>query len=77
MKIHTMQVMLDHNTTPHYAIEIIGSGKTKHYCLKRVTETGRVDPVDYKAYRTESAARDAAKDLGIEIQCVGDLWETI
>ena len=60
----------------YYAIEIIGA-RRRRYCIKSVTESGLVIPVDGKAYRTEEAARAAAAALGIQIEKTGDLYEII
>ena len=43
-----------------YAIEIIGYGKRRRYCIKRVMPGRGTNPTNGKCYRTESAARAAA-----------------
>lgn len=58
-----------------YAIEVIGYGKRQRYTIKAVTESGLIVPVDCKVYKTEQAARTAAKELGAEIAVVGDFYK--
>lgn len=58
------------------AIEIIGNGKRTHYTVKAVTETG-TSPTNGKAYRTLSAARRAAAEMGLTVSVVGDLWQIL
>ncbi len=58
----------------HYGIEVIGYGKRTCYTIKKVTPTGLICPVDYRRYRTEAAAREAADELGIKIEAVGDCY---
>lgn len=57
-----------------YAIEIIGTGKNRRFCLKKLVQNGTW-PIDGKFYRTEEAAREAAERLNLQIVGVGDLWE--
>lgn len=57
-----------------YGIEIIGYGKNRRFCLKKLVRNG-TNPVDGKSYRTEEAARKAAERLNLQIVGVGDLWE--
>lgn len=61
----------------YYAIEIIGYGKRRRYCIKQVTNRGLVNPTNGKAYRTEESARAAANEMGIEITKCGDFYEII
>lgn len=60
-----------------YAIEIIGYGKRRRYCIKRVMPGRGTNPTNGKCYRTESAARAAAEELGYEIAKCGDFWAII
>ena len=57
----------------YYAIEIIGG---RHYTIKRVTENS-VEPTNRIAYRSLEAAKAAAKEMGIEIKTIGDIWQII
>lgn len=59
----------------YFAIEIIGCRRPR-FALKSV-QSGHIAPVNGKAYRTESAARAAAANLGIEIAKCGDLYQII
>ena len=59
-----------------YGIEIIGYGKNRRFCLKKLVRNG-TNPVDGKSYRTEEAAREAAERLNLQIVGVGDFWELI
>jgi hypothetical protein len=43
-----------------YAVERIGYGKYQRYVIKGFNGTGTI-PVEGKAYRTEQAAREAAR----------------
>ena len=61
----------------HYAIEIIGYGKRRRYCLKEVLPGIGTNPVDGKAYTSEEAARAAARAYGIEVEAVGDTWQLV
>ena len=60
-----------------YAIEIIGYGKRRRYCIKQVIPGKGTNPTNGKCYRTESAARAAAEELGYEIAKCGDLYQII
>lgn len=60
----------------YYAIEIIGTGKKRRYTIKRVTGTG-TNPTDGRIYRTEEAARDAARSMGYQIAKIGSYYEII
>lgn len=63
------------NKAEYYAIETIG---LKGACaIKRVTNTGRVIPVDGRRYRSVDAAKAAAAAYGINIEKIGDLYEII
>ena len=57
-----------------YGIEIIGYGKNRRFCLKKLVRNG-TNPVDGKIYCTEDAARNAAENLGLTVLAVGDLWD--
>jgi len=57
----------------HYAIEIIGS----RFAIKQVLSNGCTRPVNGRAYRTVEDAMTAAGITGIEIDCVGDLYDII
>lgn len=61
----------------YYAIEIIGYGKRRRYCIKQVIPGVGTNPTNCKAYRTEDAARKAAAEIGIEISKVGDFYQII
>lgn len=60
-----------------YAIEIIGCGSRQRYAIKSVTDTGLIIPVNYKAYKTEQAAIDAAHEMGLEISVIGDSYKIV
>lgn len=62
----------------YFAIEIIGYGKNRKYCIKKVNPNDNVIyPVNGRAYRTLDAAQRAAKELGVDIERIGDCWEII
>ena len=61
----------------YYAIEIIGYGKKTRYAIKRVSENKLVIPFNGKLYRTETAARQAAKENRLAVEKVGDHYEII
>lgn len=61
----------------YYAIEIIGYGKCRRYCIKQVVPGVGTNPTNCKAYRTEEAARTAADEMGIEITKCGEFYEII
>ena len=63
--------------TMKYVIEIIGAGNRRRYCIKRVTVSKMVIPVDGRVYRTEDDARSAANAQGLKIEAIGDLWHII
>ena len=65
------------DTNMFYAIEIIGYGKRRRYCIKQVIPGKGTNPTNGKCYRTESAARAAAEELGYEIAKCGDLYQII
>lgn len=56
-----------------YGIEIYGHGARRRYVLKALIPNGTL-PIDGKCYKSEEAARSAAKAQGLEIVAVGDLW---
>ena len=58
-----------------YGIETIGTRKIR-YCIKEITRTG-TNPVDFKTYRTETDALEAAAALGLDVIAVGDLWKLL
>lgn len=61
----------------YYAIEIIGYGKRRRYCIKQVIPGVGTNPTNCEAYRTEGAARTAANEMGIEITKCGEFYEII
>lgn len=48
----------------------------RHYTIKRVTENS-VDPTNRIAYQSLEAAQAAAKEMGVEIKAIGDIWQII
>ena len=65
------------DTNMFYAIEIIGYGKRRRYCIKQVIPNQGTNTANGTCYRTESAARAAAEELGYEIAKCGDFWAII
>jgi hypothetical protein len=62
----------------YYAIQVIGYGKRRVYCIKRVTDAGGlILPVNGKAYKTLEKAQTVASELGLTIEKVGDTYEII
>lgn len=59
-----------------YAVEVTGTGKRRVYVVKAVSEGGTV-PAIAKRFRSESAARAAAADAGMEIIAVGDFYQIL
>ena len=59
-----------------YAIEIIGYGKKRRYAVKRI-ENNTAFTTNGKVYKTENDARNAAKEMNIEIAACGNIWEII
>ena len=56
-----------------YGILSIGYGKRTRYMIREVIENGDL-PVDGKVFKTEHAAQEEAKKLGIKIIAVGDCY---
>ena len=61
----------------YYAIQIIGYGKRRRYCIQQVIPGKGTNPTTGKSYSTEEAARAAAAEMGLEITKCGDYWEII
>lgn len=61
----------------YYAIEIIGYGKRSRYCIKQVIPGCGTNPTNHKSYRSESEARSAAAEIGVEICKCGYFYEII
>lgn len=61
----------------YYAIEIIGYGKRRRFCIKQVFPNKLVIPTNRKTYPTETAARKAAAEMEIKIEKCGDFYEII
>lgn len=59
-----------------YAIEVIRVRRGKRYVIRRVCVTYAV-PAEAvgKSYATETEARRAARDMGVSIEAVGDLYQ--
>ena len=59
-----------------YAIEVIHVRRDKRYVIRRVCGTYAV-PAEAvgKSYATETEARRAARDMGVSIEAVGDLYQ--
>lgn len=57
----------------YYAIEIIGG---RHYTIRRVSRCC-VEPTNRIAYQSLEAAKAAAKEMGVEIKAIGDIWQII
>ena len=59
-----------------YAIEVIHVRRGKRYAIRRVCGTYAV-PAEAvgKSYATEAEARRAARDMGVSIEAVGDLYQ--
>ena len=60
----------------YYAIEIVGYRKRRRFVIKKVISNGTY-PINFHAYETEAAAKHAAKEMGIKIQCTGEIWHII
>ena len=60
---------------PYYAIETVGYGRNRRYCIKQIISTNANIPFDGKCYKSEERARNAATNAGIEIVVCGDLWK--
>ena len=60
----------------HHAIETVHVRRRKRYILRRVVGTFAA-PVEAigKSYATETEARRAARDMGVSIEAVGDLYQ--
>lgn len=59
-----------------YAIERTGYGKRTTYTIREYTRTGS-NPTNGKRYRTEQAAREAARDMGITVAACGDMYDIL
>ena len=57
----------------YYAIEIIAG---RHYTIRRVSRCC-VEPTNKIAYQSLEAAKAAAKEMGVEIKAIGDIWQII
>ena len=60
----------------HHAIETVHVRRRKKYILRRVVGSFAV-PAEAvgKSYATEAEARRAARDMGVSIEAVGDLYQ--
>ena len=56
-----------------YGILSIGYGKRTRYMIREIIENGDC-PVNGKIFKTEHAAQEEAKKLGIKIIAVGDCY---
>lgn len=66
----------------YHAIEKSGYGNRTRYQIRRIYKSGLSVPVTtteetYRTYKTEAAARDAARAAGIEIEATGDYYEIL
>lgn len=61
----------------YYAILVIGYGKRSRYTLRKVVNDGLTVPVNYACYRSIEEAKQAAADLGIEIEKIGDAYQIL
>lgn len=62
----------------YFAIEVIGYGKHQKYCIKQVIKNGYdviIKSYDFKVYRTEESAKNAAANYNIEIKKIGDCYK--
>lgn len=59
-----------------YAIEVIRIRRAKRYAVRRICGSFAV-PAEAvgKTYATEAEARRAARDMGVSIEAVGDLYQ--
>lgn len=60
-----------------YAIMITGAGEKQRFSIQQVIDGRGTNPVNGRIYRTESDARAAAAEMGIEIHRVGTFYEII
>ena len=60
----------------HHAIETVHVLRRKRYILRRVVGSFAA-PAEAvgKSYATETEARRAARDMGVSIEAVGDLYQ--
>lgn len=60
----------------HHAIETVHVRRRKKYILRRVVGSFAV-PVEAigRSYSSEADARRAARDMGVSIEAVGDLYQ--
>lgn len=61
----------------YYAIEVIGYGKRTKYAVKKITKNKMIIPTNGKVYKTENDARNAAKEMNVEIMKCGNVWEIV
>ena len=62
----------------YYAIQVIGCGKNRRYCIQQVLDNHRgTNPTTGRSYRTLEQAQEVAASLGYQIEKVGDYWEII
>ncbi len=62
----------------YYAIQIIGYGKKRRFCIQQVLDNHRgTNPTTGRSYRTIEQAQEVAASLGYQIEKVGDYWEII
>lgn len=61
----------------YYAIQVIGYGKRRRYVIQQVIPGKGTNPTTGRSYASEAQAREAAAELGYEIQKCGDLWAII
>jgi hypothetical protein len=67
----------------YYVIQIIGYGAKQRFCIKEVVKEDKqlgsttLLVTNGRSYRSESGARRAAEEMGIEIALVGDLYQII
>ena len=62
----------------YYAIQVIGCGKNRRYCIQQVLDNHRgTNPTTGRSYRTLEQAQEIAASLGYQIEKMGDYWEII
>lgn len=61
----------------YYAIEIIGHGRRQRFAIKAVKPHRGTYPVLNKTYKSEAAARVAAREMNIDIVTVGDFYSIL
>lgn len=60
----------------YYAIEITGYGKRQRFNIKKVIGNGTY-PFNCVGYGSLEDALKAAKENGLEIKAIGDIWQII